>query len=62
MCSDQKRGSHPLELELQAFMSCLTWVLGPDLGLLGKQCMLFATELTLQPKFLLFHCLKTLLH
>lgn len=61
-CGDQKRGLDALELELQALMSCLTWALGPDLGPLGKQHMLFTTEPTLQPKFLLFYSLRILLH
>lgn len=57
-----EKGLDALELELQALMSCLTWVLGPDLGPLGKQHMLFTTEPTLQPKFLLFYSLRILLH
>lgn len=32
--------SDPQELELQAFMSCLTWVLGTNLGLLAEQNVL----------------------
>lgn len=37
----QKRALDLLDLELQAVMSCLTWALGENSGLLQEQCMLW---------------------
>lgn len=58
-CRDQKREvGCPAARVAGIFVSCLTWVLGPDLGLPRKQCLLFTTEPTLPTKFLLFYCWK----
>lgn len=37
----RKGGLDLLDLELQAVVSCLTWVLGENSGLLQEQCMLW---------------------
>ena len=48
---DQKRASDLLELELQTVVSCLTWVLGLELGLLEEQYMLLTDEPSLQAPY-----------
>lgn len=40
----QKRATNPLELELQAVMSCLTWVLGAEPVSSGRAQAHFSTE------------------
>ena len=41
----QKRVSETLELEMQVVMSCLTWVLGTNLGPLKEQDVIIGPAL-----------------
>lgn len=48
---DQRRVLHPLEPELHADMSWLTWVLGTELWSSGRTVSLFTAEPSVQPTF-----------
>lgn len=50
----QKRASDPLVLELQAVLTCLTWVLGPEFNSQSSKSSFFTAEPFLQPSALCF--------
>lgn len=51
VATDQRRVLHPLEPELHADMSWLTWVLGTELWSSRRAASLFTAEPSVQPTF-----------